>query len=40
MKTFIVTPTSGINTYPWFCFGETIEEIQSKFPNCTVEEDV
>lgn len=40
MKAFIVTPSIGTYTYPWFCFGKTIEEIQKKFPDCTVKEDV
>jgi len=40
-KLFIVTPTFAMTTYlyPWFAFGESLEEVSLRFPDCSVEED-
>jgi hypothetical protein len=41
-KLFVVTPSADgtTNVYPWFAFGKTIEEVEARFPGCTVEEDM
>lgn len=40
-KVFIVTPSAeeATNTFPWFVFGHSIEEVEARFPDCTIEED-
>lgn len=40
-KVFLVTPTIEMTTYvyPWFAFGESIEEVSRRFPDCKVKED-
>lgn len=40
-KVFVVMPsTEGTtNTYPWFAFGHSIEEVEARFPDCSVVED-
>jgi hypothetical protein len=39
-KVFIVTPSNVgiINIYSWFFFAKNIEEVEAKFPDCSVEE--
>jgi hypothetical protein len=41
-KLFVVTPNNIINSYnyPWFYWGNSIEEVEAQFEDCTVEEDI
>jgi hypothetical protein len=40
-KIFLVTPTFEFTAYlyPWFAFGNSVEEVEMRFPGCSVEED-
>lgn len=40
MKLFLVHPTFEFTSYlyPWHTFGESLAEIEARFPGCTVEE--